>query len=256
MLKVLIIEDEKLAADKLVMLLKSIEPDAEIVGIIDSVSNSIQWLTNHSADLIFMDINLSDDISFKIFESVNVETPIIFTTAYDQFAIKAFEQNSIAYLLKPIDKDELEKSLQKYHRFGKQNSPIPDSLHQLFNQFKDKENNTQEKKRRLMVSYGGKMRAISISDIALFYVHEKAVYLVTQSAKKYVIDETLDTLENWVEPHQFFRVNRKYLVNIKSITEVVKYSQRKLKLSLEVETPSLVLVPSEKITKFKNWLNN
>lgn len=248
-MRALIIEDEQLAAERLQMLLDEREESVEVLAVIDSVKRAVQWLMVNEVDLIFMDIHLSDDISFKIFDQVEVMVPVIFTTAYDEYAIKAFDQNSLAYLLKPIDREALNKAFVKYHRFaGKPD--LSDSLKSLLAAYGPE----PQYKKRIMVSYGGKMQTIPIHEVAAFYVHERAVSLKTHSGKKYIVDESLELIESWVNPDQFFRVNRKYLINIDSVKEVLQYSARKLKVNLNVETPELILVPTEKITRFKQWL--
>ena len=262
MLKVLIVEDEALAAEKLTMLLKAIDASIEVLAVLASVERAVQWLTNNQADLIFLDIHLSDGVSFKIFERIEVHTPIIFTTAYDQFAIKAFEQNSVAYLLKPVDRNELEKALNKYHRLTATSPTAPlnqQAMEQLLGQLMHQQQPTTPQpnhKQRIMVSYGGNMRSIDIAQVAVFYAHEKANYLVNQANSKYIVDETLEKLEAERNPRQFFRVNRKYLINITAVKEVKALSNRKLEVLLHATTPDKVLVPTEKITRFKQWLNS
>jgi len=254
MLRILIIEDEALAAEKLEMLLRQIREDLEVLAVIPSVSEAVSWLSLHRADLIFVDINLNDDLSFKIFEQVPVETPLIFTTAYDQFAIRAFEQNSIAYLLKPIDPDALQAALEKFDRYTKNSGPADIlRLQQMMQELQQKQ--TQAYRDRIMVSYGGKIRTISTQDVAVYYAYEKATYLVTMTGTRYVLDETLEKIAGRSDPKNFFRVNRRYLLNIRAINEVQSYSSRKLRIITPVETPDMVLVPAEKITHFKRWLN-
>ncbi len=256
-MRVLILEDEQLAAEKLIMLLEEAMPELEVVAVIESVKNAIAWLAGNEADLIFMDIHLSDDLSFKIFDSLQVTTPIIFTTAYDEYAIRAFDQNSLAYLLKPIDSEALTRALDKYDRYSRPQKEVNDSLRLLLDNYTAKSNSAGASgfKKRVMVSYGGKMQTVLIQDVACFYAHERAVYLVTRQGKRYVIDESMEKIESWTSPDEFFRVNRQYLIHIEAVREVVQYSARKLKVNLSVETPDLVLVPTDKITRFKRWLN-
>ena len=251
-MRALIIEDEELAADRLLMLLKEREEQIEVMAVLDSVKRSVQWLTVNEADLIFMDIHLSDDISFKIFEEVSVNAPVIFTTAYDEYAIRAFDQNSLGYLLKPIDREGLDRAITKYHRFVGKGSDLSDSIKSLLESYESKD--TSSYKKRIMVSYGGKMQTIPINQVATFYIHERAVFMKTHEGKKDIVDDSLEQIESWTQPDMFFRVNRKFLINIESVREVLQYSSRKLKVNLIVETPELVLVPTEKITRFKKWL--
>ncbi len=247
---VVIVEDEKLAANKLIMLLESIDPTIHVKAILTSVDESKKWFTLNTCDLIFMDINLSDDLSFTIFKEVEINTPIIFTTAYDEYAIKAFEHNSISYLLKPIDEEELRKSLNKYHELNKRSDEM---AYQKLNALVGTFTSQQEKRReRFSVTYGGKIRSIAIRDISLFYVKDGVVNMVTNASAKYVMDLTLEKIEQEVSD-EFFRVNRQFLIHIDSIEEVIPYSARKLKINTKVPVEESILVPSEKITKFKNW---
>ncbi len=244
---ILIIEDEELASEKLKMLLQEIDPAHRVLATLDSVADSVRWLSMNQADLILLDIHLSDDLSFKIFEQIQVDTPIIFTTAYDEFAIKAFEQNSIAYLLKPVGIGELRRGLEKYQKLAG-NSPIKtQEFQELLSHFQ------RDVIKRVIVSFGGKMRAIDTKDIALFYSAEKVTYLLTFSGTRYVVDDSLDQTESSLNPREFFRVNRRYLVQFSAIQEVLQYSSRKLKLELAVDHQEVVTVPTEKITKFKRW---
>lgn len=253
MLKVLIIEDEELAAEKLVMLLSQLDYDIQIMKVLATTVDSINWLTNNTADLIFMDINLSDNLSFKIFERVVVDTPIIFTTAYDQYAIKAFEQNSIAYLLKPIDIDSLKWSLEKFFKIEYKQGVVQESIKNLIENYSvDRRSN----RKRIMVTYKDKIISVPIEEIMVFYIYLKSCYLITQTGDKYSFDEPLDSIEKNVNNNIFFRANRRHIININSIKSIYKYSTRKLKVELVISTPEEILIPSERITKFKEWLNN
>jgi len=246
---VVIVEDEKLASDKLIMLLKSIESGIAVTAVLTSVEESVTWFSSNRCDLIFMDINLSDNLSFNIFNEVKIDTPIIFTTAYDEFAIRAFEQNSLAYLLKPIDKEELRKSLEKYHSLNRRAETIwNEKLESIFSGMAT----TDATRDRFTVTYGGKMRAIASKDVALFFVRDRIVYLVTNAGTKYVMDKTMDKIEEEVGSN-FFRVNRQYLIHIHTIEEVIPFSSRKLKIKTKVSLEDSILVPSDKITRFKQW---
>ena len=247
---VVIVEDEKLASDKLTMLLKSIDDTINIRAVLTSVGESRKWFSMNECDLIFMDINLSDDLSFNIFKEVEITTPIIFTTAYDEYAIKAFEQNSISYLLKPIDSEELKRSLNKYYELNKRTDEMMyRKLSALAGTIPAKEEKLRE---RFSVTYGGKIRSIAIKDVSLFYVKDGVVYMVTHAGSKYVMDMTLEKIEQEVS-NEFFRVNRQFLIHIDSIDEVIPFSARKLKINTKIPVEESILVPSEKITRFKNW---
>ena len=246
--RILIIEDEALAAAKLERLVLSLAPNAQVVEKLSSVRSAVTWLSRHTADLIFLDINLSDDLSFKIFQEIEVEIPVIFTTAYDEYAIKAFELNAVSYLLKPIDESELAKALEKFRRhfmkedYGEKVTSLLDFLQ------REKEDKIQSG--RVIVSYGGKMRGIDYRDIAAIYSSDKVTWLYTKSQSKYVLDKSLDHMEKELPGSKFFRVNRKFLVQADAIQEIVPFSSRTLKVEVSV---SLITVPTEKITRFKDW---
>ncbi|MEE4215507.1 MAG: LytTR family DNA-binding domain-containing protein [Bacteroidales bacterium] len=250
-MKVLIIEDEKLAADKLGEMLKSIEPDIEILAKIGSVKESVKWLMNNSADLIFLDIQLSDGISFNIFEQVMVNTPVIFTTAYDQYAVKAFQLNSIAYLLKPVRKRDLEESLRKFETFK---SAFIIDFGSLLAQLKGKK---PEYKKRFMIQIGDRIRKVEVSDIACFYSMDRTTFLKTFTNKNYPVDQSLDKLESLLDPEKFFRINRKYIVNMDAIKSMVAYSRGRVKLELDppADNETDAIVSIERSSGFKKWLN-
>lgn len=249
-MEVVIVEDEKLASDKLMMLLKSIDVSIQTKAVLTSVEESIKWFSTNQCDLVFLDINLSDDLSFNIFKEVNIDTPIIFTTAYDEYAIRAFEQNSLAYLLKPISKEELMKSLDKFHSLNRRAESLwSRKLENFVSGFTTSSENIRD---RFSVNYGGKMRSIAAKDVAMFYVKDRIVYLITYSGTKYVMDKTMEKIEEEVD-RTFFRVNRQFLVHIDNIEEVIPYSSRKLKINTKVAAEESVLVPQDKITKFKQW---
>ncbi len=250
--RVLIIEDEQLASDKLQMLIRKIRPSMQIVDVLTTVSDSVKWLSHHEADLIFLDINLADDISFKIFEQIETDIPIIFTTAYDQYAIKAFKQNSLDYVLKPVSEEDLKLSLEKFERYQRRENELNHKLKNLLQQF----HSDPQYRHRILINYGGKSKSISIQDIAYIYAYEKGTYLVTHDGHTFLADDTLDELEETVDPQEFYRLNRKYLINIKAIREIHKYSTRRLKVDLVPEPKLEAIVPAEKITTFKKWLNH
>ncbi|HYQ59376.1 MAG TPA: LytTR family DNA-binding domain-containing protein, partial [Draconibacterium sp.] len=222
-MKVLIIEDEHFAAEKLEQMVLEINPSISVAAKTGSIKESVKWLMNNSVDLIFLDIQLSDGISFSIFEQVMINTPVIFTTAYDQYAIKAFQLNSIAYLLKPIRRIELEESLQKYQTLK---SAFSIDFETLLANIQGRE---PDYKKRFLIQLGEKIRKVEIGEIAYFFVLEKAVYLRTFQGKSYPVDYTLDKLESLINPEKFFRINRKYIVSIDSINNMVAYSRSRVK---------------------------
>lgn len=250
--RVLIIEDEQLAAEKLQMLINKIDPTMQVEAVLTTVSDSINWLANNKADLIFLDINLADDISFKIFEHMKVDTPIIFITAYDQYAIKAFKQNSLDYVLKPVTEEELRGSIAKYQKYRMRDNDYAEKLKNLLTHYLPDQNY----KTRVLISYGGKSKSIDIGNVAYFYAFERGVYLRCFDDNTYLTDDTLDSLEEVLNPKKFHRLNRKFLVNIKAIGEIHKFSTRRLKVNLDPPPQFDAIVPADKITSLKAWLNN
>lgn len=261
MARILIIEDEQLASDKLSMLLRRIRPDFEILDTLATVAESIRWLASNSADLIFLDVNLADGISFGIFEHIQVSTPIIFTTAYDQYAIKAFRQNSLDYILKPVTEEELKAALEKFDRYTnrvtakEQIADQSEHLSQLLKTFLGSEQLPKQTRNRILIGSGDRIKSLPIADVAYAYAFEKGVYVCTFAGGNFLVSDTMDQLEETLDSSRFYRVNRKFLVNINAIDEIQRYSTRRLKLDLQPPAKFDVLVPAEKITDFKNWLN-
>ncbi|MEQ6120562.1 LytTR family DNA-binding domain-containing protein [Reichenbachiella sp. MALMAid0571] len=251
MTRVLIIEDEFYAAQKLIRQLQNIDPEVEILDTLDSVDESIDWLKNHSADLIFLDIHLGDDQSFKIFEKIKIKTPIIFTTAYDQYAIKAFKLNSIDYLLKPVNKKELQQALKKFHEQNLQSQAF--DYKALLTSLQSGESLNYQK--RFLVYYGDKVKSISNESIAYFFAEGKYAYLVGDDGKEYIVDYTLEKLDNMLDPEKFFRINRQYIISINSIKEMITYTKGRLKIELKPETKKEAIVSIERASEFKKWLN-
>jgi len=251
-MRVLIIEDEKVAADKLEWMLKEIDPNIEILEKLGSIKESTKWFFHNSADLIFLDIQLSDGISFSIFDQIVVNTPIIFTTAYDQYAVKAFQLNSISYLLKPIRKTDLADALKKFNTLKTAFSIDFDTiLAQL-------QGRQADYKKRFIIQIGEKIKKVDTADIAYFFVMEKAVYLRTFEGNSFPVEFSLDKLENILNPEDFFRINRKYIVNMEAITNMVAYSRARVKLDLKpkVDDPSETIVSIDRSADFKKWLNS
>jgi DNA-binding LytR/AlgR family response regulator len=251
-MNVLIIEDESLASDKLERMLKEVDPSINIMRKLGSIKDSVKWLFQNTADLIFLDIQLSDGISFSIFEQVTINTPVIFTTAFDQYAIKAFQVNSISYLLKPIRKIDLADSLEKYQTLKKAFSIDFDML------LANIQGRDPDYKKRFLIQIGEKIRKIEVSEVAYFYVLDKGVYLRTVQGNSYSVEYTLDKLETILNPLFFFRINRKYLVNMDSIANMVVYSRGRVKLELKpkVEDELDTIVSIDRSADFKKWLNS
>lgn len=254
-MKILIIEDENLAAKRLISLLQKIQPDAEILAVLDSVKRAVVWLNDNPApDLLFFDIQLADGLSFEILEHVKVTAPIIFTTAFDEYAIQAFKVNSIDYLLKPIDPQELENAINKYHsrigvvppaQVGIDIKALQSAMLQLSKQYKE----------RFLVKIGEHIRTIEVSDVAYFYSQEKATYIQTIEKNRYIIDYTLEQVEQLVNPNQYFRINRKYLVSMAAVKDIVSYTNSRLRLTLIHTEDDDAIVSREKVQEFKAWLD-
>jgi len=251
MMKTLIIEDENLAAERLEKQLQEIDPSIQVLDKIGSVKDSVKWLRNNTADLIFLDIQLSDGISFNIFNQLTVPTPVIFTTAYDQYAIKAFNLNSVAYLLKPIRKSELKESLEKYKSMK---SAFGIDFEHMMATYQGRK---PEYKKRFLIRIGDKYKKVETNEIAYLYALEKSIFFKTFAGKTLNIDYSLDALEELLNPDQFFRINRKYIVNIESIDHMVAWGRGRIKLDLnpKLEEDMEAIVSIERSGDFKNWMN-
>jgi two-component system response regulator LytT len=233
-------------------MLKEIDSSINIMAKLGSIKESAKWLFTNSADLIFLDIQLSDGLSFSIFDQISVNTPVIFTTAYDQYAIKAFQVNSISYLLKPVRKDDLADSLKKYQTLK---SAFTIDFDMLLANIQGKE---PEYKKRFLIQIGEKIRKIEVSEIAYFYVLDKGVYMRTFQGNSYSTEYTLDKLESILNPSAFFRINRKYFVNMDSISNMVAYSRGRIKLDLKPKADDELdtVVSIDRSAEFRKWLNS
>ncbi|WP_298534590.1 LytTR family DNA-binding domain-containing protein [uncultured Algibacter sp.] len=250
-MKVLIIEDEKPSARRLQRMLKNLDLSAEVM--LHSVEESINWFQNNEhPDLIFLDIQLSDGLSFEIFEIIDIKSAIIFTTAYDEYALQAFKLNSIDYLLKPIDDDDLEVAVQKY----KERTPPKQAVTLDFNDIKKLLVNPidREYKKRFSVKVGQHLKLINVDDIECFYSENKGTYLHTTGGRNYLVDSTLDHLKDELEPQSFFRINRKFFVNINAIKDMVSYTNSRLQIKLNSFNEQDVVVARERVKSFKAWL--
>ena len=250
MIQVVIVEDENHAAVKLAGLIQELDPGISIAAVIPSVKEAVDYFRKYRADLIFLDIQLSDGQSFEIFEKVKMSTPVIFTTAYNQYAIEAFKLNSVDYLLKPIRRKELEQSIRKYKetRLGSAEK-LNDILRKI----------SSEKpvyKSRFLVSYGQKMKLVLGQDIAFFYASNKAVFIRLFNGKDLPSDHTLDALQELVDPSMFFRINRKMIININAIKDMHMLSRSRIKLQLDPppENDLDPVVSIERSKPFREWL--
>jgi DNA-binding LytR/AlgR family response regulator len=255
-MKVLIIEDEPFAQDELKRLLALCDKNITVWECIDSVEDSIIWLEEpNEPDLIFMDIQLSDGLSFDIFKHTEVKAPVIFTTAYDEYAIQAFKVNSIDYLLKPVEEEALKLALKKYSSL-RQKFAAPaqtffstDQLEQLIKL------NKKEYKSRFVTQIGDRIKHIEVEQVAYFYADDDTVYLVTNDKKKYIINYTLDQLERLLDPKYFFRINRKYIARITAIGDVHKYFNSRLKVMLLPPVEDEILISRVKVPDFLDWMD-
>lgn len=251
---VLIIEDEPQAVQRIEDLVTQLTPDARIVGRLDSVKKSVEWFCSQPPpDLILMDIQLADGVSFRIFDQCKVQAPVIFTTAYNEYALKAFKVNSIDYLLKPIDKAELKTALEKYYErksgtldtSGKMLERISVAMQML----------TRRHKERFVIKVGEHLRSIEANEILFFFSMEKATFAQTRDGRKHLLDFTMDQLEEVVDPSRFFRISRKYVVAVDSIKDMISYTNSRLRLELETSEDKEVIVARERVQTFKEWLD-
>lgn len=251
-MKTIIIEDEQLAAHRLESMIKNYDTSIEVVAKLESIEESTEWFTNNPhPDLIFLDIHLEDGLSFSIFEKVKVNTPIIFTTAFDEYAIKAFKLKSIDYLLKPIVQDDLNKAIDKYKQWSQEKKPTID-LTELYKLMQVKTNQYRE---RFSVAVGEKLKTIDVKDIAYFFSTSGITFVVMQSKSQYSIDISLENLLNELNPQQFYRINRQYLINLEAIGNVHVYPKSRLKIELKPPVQDDVFVSIDKVTDFKRWLD-
>jgi len=250
-MRTIIIEDEEYAARRLGNMINECDPTIQIVNIFASVKESVEWLRNNAQpNLIFLDIQLEDDLSFAIFEQVQVRSKIIFTTAFDEYAIKAFKLNSIDYLLKPINKEELCRAIDKFRTWTAESAPVIDAamLRGLLHP-------QPVYRERFMVAVGDKLKPINVSDIAYFFSTAGITFVVMHSKLQYSLDFSLDNLKEMLNPRDFFRVNRQFFVGLKSIDKVVVYPKSRLKLVLNPPTDADLFVSIDKAPEFKQWLD-
>jgi two-component system, LytTR family, response regulator LytT len=252
-MNVLIIEDELPASEMLAEMLTEYDPAIKVLACLESVKSAVNWLSTHSfPDLIFCDIHLADGNSFEIFDQIAVKSPLIFTTAYNQYAIQAFRVNSIDYLLKPFDRQSLANALQKFSEVRRGNmAPDLSELQQMMEHLQVK---PAGYKSRFLVKSGQTMKYVPTEEVAYFYAEEKVVFLVTTANQKFIIDYTLDGLKPMLDAEKFFRINRQFLVNIQAIQTVKPYFKGRLVVYVTPPSPVDVVVSSEKASSFRSWL--
>lgn len=247
-MKVVIIEDEQPAVDKLRNALGKYDSGIQVISVLKSINETLKWLQIHAMpDLVFMDIELADGLSFKIFEEATITCPIIFTTAYDDYWQEAFEHNSIDYLLKPIKQEKLETAMAKY---GSLQKHFAQSLQQLLSQKSPGSGN----KKRFLVKRGGDYISIKIEEIAYFYATHKVVCLVDMGGNKFILDESLSDLEKQIDPGLFYRANRKYLIHINAIKKMKAYPKSKIQLEIHPPVAEDIIISQENVASFKDWM--
>jgi two-component system response regulator LytT len=254
MYKAIIIEDEKPAAEHLQRLINQVDIKIDILRIISSVDEALSWFKNNQVpDLIFLDIQLSDGLSFEIFNHVNITCPVIFTTAYEEYAIKAFKVNSIDYLLKPIGIDDLKYAIDQFRSISYN---ITDSYNQALRNKVDQVMKmlTNNYKSRFIVNVGMHIKSVEVEKINLFYSLEKATFILDNTGKTYDINYSLEQIEKLIDPKQYFRISRKYIVNINAIADIISYSGSRLKLKIGNSKDDDILVSRSKLTEFRRWL--
>ncbi len=253
-MKVLILEDEQPAVNQLTNLLKVYDKSIELLAVMDSVKDVVAWLKhNPPPDLIFMDIQVADGLCFDIFAKVQVLSPVIFTTAYQEYAIRAFKVNSIDYLLKPIDLAGLKDAMEKYSRLYSSKIEIPAISPSIIESVKKMLENPY--KSRFVIRVGEHLRSVSTEDIHCFYSEEKTTHICTTENRILIIDYSLDQLMDIIDPQKFFRINRKTIVNRDAIVDIVVWSKTRLKIRLKVELDEPPVVSRDKVGQFKDWLD-
>ncbi|WP_209329748.1 LytR/AlgR family response regulator transcription factor [Lunatimonas salinarum] len=253
-MKVVIIEDERLAVDRVKGFLEKYNAQIELLADLPSVKKAVEWFTsNPFPDLILLDIHLEDGQSFGIFEQVAIECPVIFITAYDEYLIKAFKLNSVDYLLKPVNFQELSQALDKFKKYHtpKKSFSLAD-IQQILHPLVEQKTNYKE---RFLVSSGSKIQTIPVEEVAYFFSQEKITFLVNRLGQKFPLDLSLDKLQEVLDPSKFFRINRKFIASLESISQIHKYSPTRLKLALVPDPKQEVFVSIERYSQFKDWLD-
>jgi two-component system LytT family response regulator len=251
-MKVIIIEDEKPAAEKLLKAIQRTDATIEVLAVITNVKDSVTWLQNNPMpDLVFMDIELGDGLSFRIFDAVNISSPVIFCTAFDEYWQEAFEHNSIDYLLKPVKQEKLEMALNKYEKLKQHFASGFQQLMQWHQQ-----SATNGYKKRFLVKRGTDYISIKTEDIAYFYATHKLVCMVNNSNQKFILDQSLADIEKQLDPSQFYRVNRKYLVQLSAIRKIKSYPKSKLQLEVEPVVNEDIIISQENVSAFKEWMGS
>lgn len=252
-MRILIIEDEPQAAARIEKLITEIIPEGKVIGKLDTVKRSVEWLKNNpQPDLILLDVQLADGISFDIFQQCPVNAPVIFTTAYDQYAVRAFKLNSIDYILKPIDKDDLSAAVQKFRELAtprRGNDEMMNNIHTAFQMLMKKY------KTRFVIKVGEHIRTIEVDDVRYFFSQDKTSFCATKENRNFVLDFTMDQLEGLLDPRQFFRINRKYIVRAGCIQDIISHTNSRLKIRLQGSDDNDIIVARERVQEFREWLD-
>jgi DNA-binding LytR/AlgR family response regulator len=252
-MNIVIIEDEPQAASRLEKLLKELLPASKIVASMDSVKRAVQWFqANLPPDLALMDIQLADGIGFEIFEKCQVNCPVIFTTAYDKYALRAFKVNSIDYILKPVDKDELSNAILKLQSVTDKDRNVSQTIRNIGSAV---EMLMKKYKSRFVIKVGEHLRTIEVEQIRYFFSQDKATFCVTGENRNFILDYTLEQLEEMLDPTEFFRINRKYLVRASAIQDIISYTNSRLRLTLKGSADTDVIVARERVQQFREWLD-
>ncbi len=252
-MKVLIIEDEMSASKRLENMLKKIDPKIEILAMLDSVDDAVNWLNNNrEPDIIFADIQLSDGVCFDIFKHVQIKSAVIFTTAYDEYAVEAFKVNSIDYLLKPINPEALSRSIEKFHNLKITYAESDKNRFKTLLSMLDQTG--KDYKSRFLVKTGQNMKIVSTSEVAYFLIDNQLVFLITKQNNRFLIEQTLDELEKRLDPKLFFRINRQMIISLDSVKTIHPYFNSRLKLDIIPDRESEILVSRMKVNDFKKWI--
>lgn len=249
-MNVLIIEDEMPASVRLSKILKKIDPAIRVSGVAETVEEAVNRLQDNPVpDLVLMDIQLGDGLCFEIFETISVDVPVIFTTAYDEYTLRAFKVNSVDYLLKPVEEQALASALGKFRKlYYDRKDPFRRDFHDLISEFRNRY------KSRFLIRIGDKFKSIVTSDISHFHISERSVFLADAGGRDYGIDYSLEQLQEMLDPRKFFRINRECIVNIDSVTLMYSYSSSRLQLTMRgLEESELFVVSRERVAEFKKW---
>jgi two-component system LytT family response regulator len=250
-MKAVIVEDEIIAAQNLQRLIAQANKDIEIIAILQSIEDSVEWFSlNPDPDLVFMDIHLSDGASFSIFEKVKIHAPVIFTTAYDEYALKAFEVNSIDYLLKPINSKDLERAINKFSQLNKSQTGNEDVIANMLAMFKKEK---EVYKSFFLIPYKDKFIPLSVNDIAYIYSENKTAKMVTFNNRTYYDNSSLDEIQRQLDPFKFFRANRQFIISHKAIKDISVWFDSKLSVNLTVDIPEKIIISRMRAGEFKEW---